>query len=123
MNTTWKIPVFTLAALFNLTTVTAQKTDKKEKDKKKNQTITIVRNGNSDEKMTIEVNGDKVTINGKPVEEYKGNDVEVITGNDVYTWARPGRLNALKVPAAPMAISGLDGDHFFSVGGNSAFLG
>src|SRR5258705_4436293 len=50
--------------------------EKKEKDKEKEKTeirsITINRNGNKDEKIVVEVNGDKVTVNGKPVEEYKG---------------------------------------------------
>jgi serine protease Do len=128
MNTNRKISALTLAALLSFTVVTAQKADKKEKEKgkdkdKKSQTITIVRSGDADEKITVEVNGDKVTVNGKPVEEYKG-DVEVITGSsDVYNWGRPGRLNALKVPSAPMAMSGISGDHFFSVGGNEAVLG
>jgi serine protease Do len=127
MNTNRKISALTLAALLSFTVVTAQKADKKEKGKdkdKKSQTITIVRSGDSDEKVTVEVNGDKVTVNGKPVEEYKGGDVEVITGsNDVYNWVRPGRLSALKAPMAPMAMSGIAGDHFFSVGGNEAVLG
>jgi serine protease Do len=121
MNTNWKFSALTLAALFSLTAVSAQKTDKKEKDKKKTQTITIVRSGDSDEKITVEVVGDKVTVNGKPVEEYKG-DVQVMTGaQDVF--ARPGRFKALTVPSAPMALSGLDGDHFFALGGNTAVLG
>jgi serine protease Do len=121
MNTNWKFSALTLAALFSLTAVSAQKADKKEKDKKKTQTITIVRSGDSDERITVEVVGDKVTVNGKPVEEYKG-DVEVITGaQDVF--ARPGRFKALTVPSAPMAISGIDSDHFFAMGGNKAVLG
>ena len=120
MNTNWKFAALTLAALISLTTANAQKTDKNEKDKKKAQTITIVRSGNADEKLTVEVTGDKITVNGKPVEEYKG-DVQVITGsNDVFV--RPGRLKTLNVPSAPMAISGFDGDHFFSWG-NGAVLG
>lgn len=121
MNTNWKFSALALAALFSLTAVSAQKSEKKEKDKKKAQTITIVRSGDSDEKITVEVVGDKVTVNGKPVEEYKG-DVEVITGaQDVF--ARPGRFKALTVPSAPMALSGLDGNHFFAMGGNKAVLG
>lgn len=124
MNTNWKISALTLAAFLSLT-ATAQDKKEKTKDKdKKSQTITIVRSGDSNEKLTVEVNGDKVTVNGKPVEEYKGGDVEVITGSsDVYRWAKPGRLNALKVPSAPMAMSGINGDHFFAIGGNDAFLG
>ena len=42
----------------------------KEKEKKEAQQIIITRKNNSDEKMVIEFNGDKVTINGKPCAEY-----------------------------------------------------
>jgi serine protease Do len=123
MNTNWKIPALTLAAFLSLTAASAQKTDKKDKDKKKSQTITIVRSGDANEKITVEVDGDKVTVNGKPVEEYKG-DVKVITGTTgVHQMISPDKWTALKVPTAPLAISGMDGDHFFSIGGNSAVLG
>jgi serine protease Do len=58
--------------------------EKKEKDKEKKeqQEIVIIRKGDKDEKVTVEVNGDKVTVNGKPIEEYKGDDV-IIRRNKV----------------------------------------
>lgn len=125
MNTYRKLAALTLAAIFSLTAATAQQ-DKKEKDKtkdkKKHQTITIVRSGDSEEKITVEVTGDKILVNGKPVEEYKG-DVEVITGSDNFYVPAMGRLADLKVPGVPMAISGVGGDHFFSWNGNAAVLG
>jgi serine protease Do len=40
--------------------------------------ITISRNGKTNEKITVVIDGDKVTINGKPVEEFKGANVQVI---------------------------------------------
>ncbi len=121
MNINRRIPMLTLAACMALTTATAQKTDKKEKDKKKSQTITIVRSGDSDEKITVEVNGDKVTVNGKPVEEYKGGDIEIITGaTDVLGMTQLGKL---WTPKAPMATGAWDNDKFISWGGNEAFLG
>lgn len=58
----------------------AQKEDKdKEKDKSKDesQQIIINRNTNKNQKIVVEVNGDKVTVNGKPIDDYKGDDVIV----------------------------------------------
>ncbi|MGE5518364.1 MAG: hypothetical protein ACM3VS_00460, partial [Candidatus Dadabacteria bacterium] len=44
----------------------AQNDKEKEKDKSKDyQQITITRDGNKDEKTVIEIDGDKVKINGK----------------------------------------------------------
>jgi serine protease Do len=53
--------------------------EKKEKDKEKSEIrqVIITRNGNKDEKIIVEVNGDKVTVNGKPIDEYKGDNVIV----------------------------------------------
>lgn len=50
---------------------------KDEKVKKESEEIVIVRKGEKAEKVTVEINGDKVTINGKPIDEYKGDDVIV----------------------------------------------
>jgi len=124
MNTNWKIQTITLAALLTLTTANAQKTESKDKDKKKSQSITIVRTGDSDEKITVEVTGDKVTVNGKPLEDYKGEDIRVITAeSDIYHTV-PGRaLATLKGMRAPMAIADFDGDRFVSWGENKAKLG
>ncbi len=51
--------------------------DKKDKDEKEFQNIIITRKDALDEKMIIEVQGDKVIINGKDAKEYK--DVTVRT--------------------------------------------
>jgi serine protease Do len=69
--------------------------EKKEKDKKEKtevKQIIITRTGDKDEKMTIEINGDKVTVNGKDVKDLKDADVHVstISGTGVYSLA-PGR--------------------------------
>jgi serine protease Do len=117
MNTNWKISTLALAAILSLTTATAQKEDKdKTKDKKKSQTITIVRSGDSNEKMTVVVDGDKVTINGKPIEEFKDDDVKVITGDQF-----KGFSKAFGAPHAPMAFAGAD--KFFNWNSNDAKLG
>ena len=45
---------------------------------KKNQSIIIRKKGDAKEKITVVIDGDKVTINGKPVEDYKDGDIQVI---------------------------------------------
>ena len=47
----------------------------------KNENIIIHKNGDSKEKTTIVIDGDKVTINGKPAEDYKGSDITIMNGN------------------------------------------
>lgn len=124
MNTNWKISTLTLAAVIALTPVSAQKTENKDKDKKKTQSITIVRSGDNDEKLILEVIGDKITVNGKPIEDYKGEDIKVFTGDEVHYRTAPARaLAPLKGMRTPMAIAGIDGDRFISWGENQARLG
>src|SRR5918911_994438 len=82
MKQTWtKLFVFLLAIiLLAPASLLAQKDekekeDKEKKEKKEAQQIIITRKG--DEKVTVEVNGDKITVNGKPLDEYKDDDVSV----------------------------------------------
>jgi serine protease Do len=63
-------------ALMAPVVVLAQK-DEKDKVKKDVQQIIITRSGEKDEKVVVEINGDKVTVNGKPIDEFKDKDVKV----------------------------------------------
>lgn len=57
----------------------------------KSQDIIIHQKGDDGEKMTIVVDGDKVTINGKPVEEFNNKNVTVLRrSNDVTARSRAG---------------------------------
>jgi|SRR5688572_11536185 len=49
----------------------------KEKEKKNVEQIVITRNSDSKEKTVIEINGDKITVNGKAIEDLKDGDVKV----------------------------------------------
>jgi serine protease Do len=77
--------VFTAAAICFAaftTTLTAQddKSDKGakgEKDKKETQEIIIRKKGEKDTKITVEIKGDVITINGKPLSEFKDDEVTV----------------------------------------------
>jgi serine protease Do len=54
----------------------AQKTESRDK---KTQEIIIRKNGDKNTKMTIEVNGDSISVNGKPLSDYIEDDVSVTT--------------------------------------------
>src|SRR6266516_2056387 len=104
-----------IAALLLPATIHAQKEEKdKEKDKtEKNekkdvQQIIITKRGDSKDKVVVEINGDKITVNGKPIEELKDGDVSVnvhkmrgmnnlttythSNGNFSYNWNDDGKL-------------------------------
>jgi serine protease Do len=49
----------------------------KEKDKSKNEEIIIHRKTDKDTKVTIEIKGDEVLVNGKPADEYEDENVSV----------------------------------------------
>jgi serine protease Do len=64
------------------TTLTAQddkgdKGAKGEKDKKETQEIIIRKKGEKDVKINIEINGDKIVINGKPLSEFKDDEITI----------------------------------------------
>lgn len=71
---------------------TEKKVDEKKK-KKETQEIIIRQNGDKEIKLKVEIDGDNITINGKPMSEFKDDNVTinkrkmVITdGNDMMTW-------------------------------------
>ncbi|MEI9958551.1 MAG: PDZ domain-containing protein [Ferruginibacter sp.] len=49
------------------------------------QEITIRKNGDKDTKITVEIKGDNVTINGKPISEFKDGDI-TINKKNVRVW-------------------------------------
>ena len=72
--------VFSFAiALLTPTALMAQKEekDKEMKEKKDVQQIIITRKNNKADKIVVEINGDKVTVNGKPLDEYKDKDSDI----------------------------------------------
>jgi serine protease Do len=44
-------------------------------DKKERQEIIIKSNGDKEIKLNVDIDGDKITINGKPLSEFKDKDV------------------------------------------------
>lgn len=112
-------------ALLTVPSAFAQKEKEKEKEDKdkseKMQTIVITRNGNVDEKTTIEIDGDKVKVNGKDAKDSKDVHVNVntITGAN-------GRMRMYnRTPGASAWNFNMDGDKmsFFTEDDHRAMLG
>ena len=85
-----------LAAFLSLPSF-AQDEKEKEKEKKKGAEQIIITKKDGDEKVIIEINGDKVTINGKPADEYKEGEVKVLRnkiktyeGLNSFSYSHPG---------------------------------
>ncbi|MEQ1678022.1 MAG: PDZ domain-containing protein, partial [Chitinophagaceae bacterium] len=87
-----------------------EKTDKGDKDKEKKevQQVIITRKGDKAEKIVVEINGDKVTVNGKPLEEYKDKNGDISV-----------RLNNLKdIESLSFSRSGKGGDWNYNMNDN-----
>lgn len=85
-------PAFLLLASFMAGTAVNAQNDKK--DKKETEEIVIRKNGDKKMDLTVEINGDKVTVNGKPLAEFKDNDISINKrkiiirdGNDAMTFS------------------------------------
>ncbi len=78
----------TLLGLSSIALTTKAQDDdkaKEEKKKKESQEIIIRKKGDKDTKITVEINGDKVTINGKPLSEFKDDNV-TINRRNIMVW-------------------------------------
>lgn len=113
-------------AFFAPAALLAQK-DEKDKgvkeERKDVQQIIITKKGGTDDKVVVEINGDKVTINGKPLEDYKdkGGDIKVKLN-------RLKDVEALTFERAPRGgvwnfNDNNDNFRFYSIDENRAMLG
>src|SRR5688572_1497150 len=68
-----------LAPALIVSSTMAQKEDKDkdEKDKKEGEQIIITRKGNKDDKIVVEIKGDKVIVNGKELKDDDDDDGDV----------------------------------------------
>lgn len=110
-----------LVSLLLLATVFAiagQAQSKESPKTSKEKSITIRKKGDTKEKMTIVVDGDKITVNGKPLEELKDSDVEVFQ-NDHFRELMP-RIRQQLAPLGSLKM--MMGDDF-PFDANRAFLG
>ncbi|MEK7224060.1 MAG: PDZ domain-containing protein, partial [Bacteroidota bacterium] len=120
-----KIFAFSFAmAMLAPASLLAQKEEKvKEiKEKKDVQQIIITRKNDKADKIVVEINGDKITVNGKPLDEYKDKEADISV-----------RLQKFKELETLARIPGMgsnwnfngnaDNFRFFSEDANHAMLG
>jgi serine protease Do len=110
------LAVLALATVTGVTAQTKEKAEKPEKKEKKEQSITIRKKPGSNEKTTIVIDGDQITVNGKPIDELKDGDIEVLRNRSFEPLAK------LRGRMAPMGGMKMFSDEF-PFGGNRAFLG
>lgn len=93
-----------------------EKKDNDAKDKQEAEQIIITRKGNKDEKVVVEVNGDKVLVNGKELKDDKDGDITVRRHKIKDVWAFGGN---------DLTGTWNDNDHFkmFNMDENRAMLG
>lgn len=123
MRMTWiKSSALAVAlALLSPAALLAQKDEKeKEKVKKDVQQIIITRSGEKEEKVVVEINGDKVTVNGKPIDELKDNNVKVrvnkVRDMEAYSFPRSTQGGAWN-------FNDNDNVRYFNMDMNRAMLG
>ncbi len=109
------LPVVLLAAGISVF-ATAQ--TKEQPKKTTGESITIRKKNDSKEKITIVIDGDNITVNGKPIEDMKEADIEVLRNRGLNS-IMPRIRNRM----APLGSMKMFGGDDFSFGGNSAFLG
>lgn len=111
----YKLMIAGLGLLASPTVLLAQK--EKEKSKEKVQTIVITRTGDENGKMTIEVDGDNVKVNGKDAKDNKDVHVNVTTTTGA-------RTRIVTAPGQAMSWSFDDGHmSLYEEDANRAMLG
>ena len=122
MNNCKKIGIAALTTIIMVASANGQ--DNKEKPSKnkdeKTQEIVIRKKGGKTDKMTIVVDGDNVTINGKPADEFKNDDVTVFKRDRPLAMVAPriGRLDRVSPLFDPEGFN-----HIMPLSDNKAMLG
>ncbi len=93
-------------------------------DTSKEQNIIIRKKNSSNEKVTVVIDGNNITVNGKPIDDFKSKDIDIIkqdmADNDFEVLA-DGDMHMM-APPPPQARS-FNNDMMHSIKSNSAFLG
>ncbi len=92
---------------------------KEKKERKETQEIIIRKKGDKDTKVIVEIKGDKVTINGKPISEFKDGDI-TINKRDVIIGDKYNNFSFSPFNKEDFYIDNMSGSF---PGGKRAFLG
>jgi len=117
-----------LSLMVGVTANAIAQDEKAEPKEKKSSDVIIRKKGDSKEKMTIVIDGDKVTINGKPVDEYKSDGLDIIREDDMLempmpeSFAIPPMTEAFAFPP-DAGMGAFNNDFMREIHSNKAFLG
>jgi serine protease Do len=119
-----KLSTLVIAAALMLPVSLLAQNDQKERSKEKKdvEEIVIIRKNDSKEKVVVEINGDKITVNGKPIEDLKDGDVSVRRSKIKDVWAFADGLRASQ-GLYNMDHNGTYNFRALSVDSNRAMLG
>lgn len=98
-----------------------EKGDKGTKEKTERQHIIVTTKGEQKEKIVIEISGDKVTVNGKPIEEYKDKNGDISV--NISKLKDLESLSYFRTPKGGGWSFNTDGGVFFNEDENRAMLG
>jgi len=93
--------------------------DKDKSDKKEVEQIIITKKGDNKEKINVEINGDKVTVNGKPIEDLKDGDISVKRNK----WKGDDHTMVFSSPNGNWSYNWNGDEDMFNENGNTAMLG
>ncbi|HMK25023.1 MAG TPA: PDZ domain-containing protein [Chitinophagaceae bacterium] len=113
-------------ALFAPASLLAQKEEKdkemkEQKEKKDVQQIIITRKNDKADKVVVEINGDKITVNGKPLDEYKDKDGDISVRLQKYKEMES--LSRIPGMGSNWNYNGDNNFRYFSEDANHAMLG
>jgi len=122
MNTLVRSSAFVVVIALSAGALFAQDKTKEAPKPKKEETIVIRKKGAATEKITVVIDGDKVTVNGKPADDYKSDNVDIMRG-DNFAPGSPRSFN-MRTPMPPEGgWKMLNEDFMREIHSNKAFLG
>lgn len=121
-----QIRSFALVAVLALPVVALAQNEEKErevKEKKDVEQVIITRKGSKNDKVVVEINGDKITVNGKPLEEFDDEKGDLIVKKGRYKNDYDALFNLARVPKNTWTVD--NGEFFkrFTLDSNRALLG
>ncbi len=122
MKTITRSSAFVLVLALTAGQLFAQNKVKTAPEAKKDENIIIRKKGDSNEKITVVIDGDKVTVNGKPIDDFKSDNVDILRNEDL-RMDMPMTMT-LNAPMPPEGGWKMFGDDFMrEIHSNKAFLG
>jgi serine protease Do len=126
MTKTLKLLGLLLAFSSNAAFLHAQ-SDKVLTDTSKEQNIIIRKKNSTNEKVTVVIDGNNITVNGKPIDDFKSKDIDIIkqdlANNDFEVLADGDMAPMAPMPPGAPQMRSFNRDMTRSIKSNSAFLG